>query len=313
MLLRDQQDERGGGVRSVTRRSYGRAAPAGGLEGCSPCGSGSTSPTTAPTSTAGRPSRPAHRAGRARGRAGDRAPGAESVGVTCAGRTDTGVHARGQVVHLDVEPDVLSAAAGRSTAPAPEALLRRLNGVLPVDVRVRAGGGRPGRLRRPLLRALAALRLPHRRRPRAGRPAGAHGGAGLAAAARPRRDERGRGDAGGGARLRGLLPQARGRDHDPHPARPALGPRRRRAGGRDRAGRRLLPQHGARAGRRPGGGRGGTAYRRSGPARCCAGRSATRGDRRCTRTGSPSSRSATPPTTELAAQAEAARVVRTLA
>ncbi len=60
----------------------------------------------------------------------------ESVGVTCAGRTDTGVHARGQVVHLDVEPDVLSAAAGRSTAPAPEALLRRLNGVLPVDVRV---------------------------------------------------------------------------------------------------------------------------------------------------------------------------------
>ena len=67
----------------------------------------------------------------------------ESVGVTCAGRTDTGVHARGQVVHLDVEPDVLSAAAGRSTAPAPEALLRRLNGVLPVDVRVQRAAVAP--------------------------------------------------------------------------------------------------------------------------------------------------------------------------
>lgn len=67
----------------------------------------------------------------------------ESVGVTCAGRTDTGVHARGQVVHLDVEPDVLAAAAGRSAAPAPEALLRRLNGVLPVDVRVQRAAVAP--------------------------------------------------------------------------------------------------------------------------------------------------------------------------
>jgi tRNA pseudouridine38-40 synthase len=62
----------------------------------------------------------------------------EVVRVTCAGRTDTGVHARGQVVHLDVEPDVVEAAAGRSTAPATEALLQRLNGILPGDVRVRA-------------------------------------------------------------------------------------------------------------------------------------------------------------------------------
>ncbi len=61
----------------------------------------------------------------------------ESVPVTCAGRTDTGVHARGQVVHLDVDPEVLAAAAGRSRDTPVDALLRRLNGVLPADVRVR--------------------------------------------------------------------------------------------------------------------------------------------------------------------------------
>jgi tRNA pseudouridine38-40 synthase len=66
-----------------------------------------------------------------------------SVAVTCAGRTDTGVHARGQVAHLDVEPEALQAAAGRSDAPATVALLRRLNGVLPVDLRVLRLGEAP--------------------------------------------------------------------------------------------------------------------------------------------------------------------------
>ncbi|MGA8993392.1 MAG: tRNA pseudouridine(38-40) synthase TruA [Nocardioidaceae bacterium] len=61
-----------------------------------------------------------------------------AVPVTCAGRTDTGVHARGQVVHLDVAEADLVAAAGRSSDPPVSALLRRLNGVLPADVRVRA-------------------------------------------------------------------------------------------------------------------------------------------------------------------------------
>lgn len=50
----------------------------------------------------------------------------ESVATVCAGRTDAGVHARGQVVHVDVDQDQV-----------PPNLLRRLNGVLPPDVRVR--------------------------------------------------------------------------------------------------------------------------------------------------------------------------------
>ena len=59
-------------------------------------------------------------------------------GLTVAGRTDTGVHARGQVAHVDLDPDLLGASVGRA-ADAPEgALLRRLNGILGPDVRVHA-------------------------------------------------------------------------------------------------------------------------------------------------------------------------------
>jgi tRNA pseudouridine38-40 synthase len=53
----------------------------------------------------------------------------EPVGLTCAGRTDAGVHARGQVAHCDLED---------AEAVAVPSLGRRLNGVLPADVRVRA-------------------------------------------------------------------------------------------------------------------------------------------------------------------------------
>ena len=56
--------------------------------------------------------------------------------LTVAGRTDTGVHARHQVAHVDLDPDRLLAAAGRGDEPPEDALRRRLNGVLARDVRV---------------------------------------------------------------------------------------------------------------------------------------------------------------------------------
>ncbi len=67
----------------------------------------------------------------------DDPPGSARVPVVCAGRTDAGVHARGQVVHADVDEARVLASAGRSPAPPLEALVRRLNGILPPDVVVR--------------------------------------------------------------------------------------------------------------------------------------------------------------------------------
>jgi tRNA pseudouridine38-40 synthase len=67
----------------------------------------------------------------------------EGSSLTVAGRTDTGVHARGQVAHVDVDDAVVDAARGRAAHSGGDVLLRRLNGVLDPDVRVRRVGAAP--------------------------------------------------------------------------------------------------------------------------------------------------------------------------
>jgi tRNA pseudouridine38-40 synthase len=57
------------------------------------------------------------------------------VRLTVAGRTDTGVHARGQVAHVDLPVSVWDAHA--------ELVLRRLSRALPPDIRVRSMGPAP--------------------------------------------------------------------------------------------------------------------------------------------------------------------------
>ncbi|WP_193103359.1 tRNA pseudouridine(38-40) synthase TruA [Brachybacterium sp. FME24] len=54
--------------------------------------------------------------------------------VAVAGRTDTGVHAHGQVCHVDVPNRILATLPGRSDRRPADALVTRLAGVLPADV-----------------------------------------------------------------------------------------------------------------------------------------------------------------------------------
>ena len=72
--------------------------------------------------------------------------------LVCAGRTDAGVHARGQVAHLDLPSD----------APDGAALRHRLGRALPPDVTISAITPSPRRLRCQVRRDLAALLLPDR-------------------------------------------------------------------------------------------------------------------------------------------------------
>jgi tRNA pseudouridine38-40 synthase len=63
--------------------------------------------------------------------------------LVVAGRTDAGVHARGQVCHLDLPVRAWLAFGGRSTRPPEQELLVRLAGVLPKDLRVHQAGSAP--------------------------------------------------------------------------------------------------------------------------------------------------------------------------
>lgn len=58
--------------------------------------------------------------------------------VTVAGRTDAGVHARGQVAHVDVDAAAWARMPGRARRSPAEGLRSRLDGVLPDDVVMRA-------------------------------------------------------------------------------------------------------------------------------------------------------------------------------
>lgn len=62
--------------------------------------------------------------------------------VVCAGRTDTGVHARGQVAHIDVT-ELPRLRTGSDEAPV-DTVRRRLNGLLPDDIRLHSMREVPG-------------------------------------------------------------------------------------------------------------------------------------------------------------------------
>ena len=89
------------------------------------------------------------------------------VRLTVAGRTDAGVHARGAVAHVDVDPAAFALLPGRADRTPAQAALTRLNGVLPHDIVVHGVSLAPEGLHARFSATRAPLPLPHLR------PAGA--------------------------------------------------------------------------------------------------------------------------------------------
>ena len=192
---------------------------------CRRCGCDWIWPTTAPGSTAG-PASPdcARCRARSRRRLTVLLRASAPVRLACAGRTDAGVHARGQVAHADVPADLWDALSARG----PEARVRRLAG--------RAGRRRPGaRSVRPAPAGFDA-RWSALSRTYAYRVSDLPGGADpllrshvlhahrpAQRPARRRRHERRGGGAARRARLRRVLPAAGGGEHGAHAARRCAG------------------------------------------------------------------------------------------